>query len=160
MFFSIGGHPAFRCPLDQDEKFKEYEILLNKKETAGNHIISESGFVLDDTAQFFNNTNQIPLNYELFNRFETVVFSNLKSTKATLRSYKTGAGAEMDFTGFPYFAIWTKPGAPFVCLEPWCGVDDSPKSSGVLREKTGIIKLSSKSNYTCGFSITPIARGA
>jgi len=158
MFFSIGGHPAFCCPLYQGEAFDDYEIVLNEKETVGNHIIANNGLVLDNTTPFFNNTNQIPLAYELFNKHETVVFSNLKSTNSTLRSRKTGAGIAMDFTGFPYFAVWTKPGAPFVCLEPWCGVDDSPESTGVLREKTGIIKLSTKSEYACSFTITPITQ--
>jgi len=157
MFFSIGGHPAFNCPLYQGEIFEDYEIIFNDYETAGNHVISENGLVSNEKMPFFNNTNKIPLDYELFNKHETLVFSNLNSTAATLRSCRTGKGVTMDFTGFPYFAIWTKPGAPFVCLEPWHGVDDSPISTGVLRDKTGIVRLSRNAEFSCGFTITPIA---
>jgi len=157
MFFSIGGHPAFNCPLDRGGVFEDYEIIFNEKETAGNHIINEDGLVSDDAAPFFNDDNKIPLEYGLFDKYQTLVFSSLKSTTATLRSRRTGAGVVMDFAGFPYFAVWTIPGAPYVCLEPWCGVDDSPASTGVLSDKTGIIKLSADSEHNCGFTITPIA---
>ena len=157
MFFSVGGHPALNCPLNSGEVFEDYEIVFNKKEIAGNHVIDENGLVSRDTAPFFDNSNKIPLDYALFAKHGTLVFSNLRSTAATLRSRKTGAGVTMDFAGFPYFAVWTKPGAPFVCLEPWCGVDDPPESTGMLSEKNGIIKLSEDSDFTCAFSITPIA---
>jgi len=157
MFFSLGGHPAFNCPLDLGEVFEDYEIVLNEYETVGNYIIDENELVSNETSPFFDDTNTIPLDYGLFAEYGTLVFSNLRSTTATLRSRKTGAGVVMDFTGFPYFAVWTKPGAPFICLEPWCGVDDPPNSTGILSEKTGIIKLSMNSEYTCSFSVTPIA---
>jgi len=155
MYFSIGGHPAFNCPIFQDETFEDYEIVFNENETAGTHIITEEGLVSDEMVPFFNNSNQIPLNHELFRKYQTLVFSNLKSTSVTLRSRKTGAGVTLDFTGFPYFGVWQPPGASFVCLEPWQGVDDSPVSAGNLRDKTGIVRLASKSEHTCGFTITP-----
>ena len=157
MFFSVGGHPALNCPLDPGEAFEDYEIVFDKKETAGVHVIDENGLVSRCTAPFLNKSNKIPLDYALFAKHGTLVFSDLKSTAATLRSRKTGAGIKMNFAGFPYFAVWTKPGAPFVCLEPWCGVDDAPESTGKLSDKTGIVKLSGDSDYTRAFSIAPIA---
>ena len=154
MYFSIGGHPAFNCPLFADETFEDYEIIFNEKETAGTHIVTEEGLVLDDTASFFDESNVIPLNYDLFRKYETLIFSNLKSTKAVLRSRKTGTEVAMDFSGFPYYGIWTPPGAPFICLEPWCGVNDSPTTTGNLHEKTGIIKLPVKSEHSCEFVVS------
>ena len=32
IYFSIGGHPAFMCPLFKDEKFEDYYFEFNKKE--------------------------------------------------------------------------------------------------------------------------------
>jgi galactose mutarotase-like enzyme len=154
MYFSIGGHPAFNCPLFADETFEDYEIIFNEKETAGTHIVTEEGLVLDDAASFFDESNLIPLNYDLFRKYETLIFSNLKSTTAVLRSRKTGAEVAMDFSGFPYYGIWTPPGAPFICLEPWCGVNDSPTTTGNLHEKTGIIKLPAKSERSYEFVVS------
>lgn len=154
MYFSIGGHPAFNCPLFHGETFEDYEIVFNENETAGTHIIEE-GLVLDKTVPFFNHSNQISLNHALFRKYQTLVFSNLKSTSVALRSRKTGTGVTLDFAGFPYFGIWQPPGAPFVCLEPWQGIDDSSVSTENLCDKKGIMKLDSKSEQTCGFTITP-----
>ena len=43
--------------------------------------------------------------------------------------------------GFPYFGVWTKPNAPFVCLEPWQGRCDVDGYTGELKDKDGILKL-------------------
>jgi len=61
----------------------------------------------------------------------------------------------LDFTGFPYFGIWQPPGAPFICLGPWQGIDDSPASTGNLAEKAGIMRLAPESEHSCGFTLTP-----
>ena len=37
--------------------------------------------------------------------------------------------------------IWTKPNAPFLCIEPWCGLADSVSDKGSIYEKEGIIIL-------------------
>jgi len=163
MYFSIGGHPAFNCPLIQSESedgvlgetLEDYEIVFSENETAGTHIITKEGLASNEMAPFFDNSSQIPLSHELFDKYQTLVFSNLKSRVVTLRSRRTGAGVTMDFTGFPYFGIWQPPGAPFVCLEPWQGIDDLPVSTGNLAEKTGIIRLAPESEHTCSFTLTP-----
>ena len=31
--------------------------------------------------------------------------------------------------------LWTKPGAPFFCIEPWWGWADALDASGMLKEK-------------------------
>ena len=153
MYFSIGGHPAFNCPLFEGETLEDYEIIFNEKETAGTHIITE-GLVSDQLAPFLNESNLITLSNDLFSKYQTIVLSNLKSTIVTLRSRNNGKGVTMDFSGFPYFGIWAPPGAPFVCLEPWQGVDDSPVAEGNLREKTGTIRLPSGAEHSCSFTIS------
>ena len=150
MYFSVGGHPAFNCPLFKDETFEDYEIVFNENETAGVHIVTDR-LVLDEKLPFFNNSNRISLTHELFRKYQTLVFSDLKSTSVTLRSQKTGMGVTLSFKGFPYFGIWQPPGAPFICLEPWQGIDDSPDSSENLCDKKGIMRLAPNSFHTCGF---------
>jgi len=157
MFFSIGGHPAFNCPLLTDEEFKDYEIILNKNETAGTRLLDPDGLVTNKTMTFFNQSRTIPLDYEHYHKLGTLVFKNLNSTQAILRSKKSEFGIIMDFTGFEYFAVWTKRAAPFICLEPWQGICDSSFYSGNFRGKTGTIHLPPAENYTRKFTITPIS---
>ena len=47
----------------------------------------------------------------------------------------------LESKGFPNFGIWSKPGAPYVCLEPWCGRCDNRGFEGELSEKPGINAL-------------------
>ena len=49
--------------------------------------------------------------------------------------------ARVHFGGAPYVGIWAKPGAPYVCIEPWEGLDDDIHTTGVLTEKKGIVAL-------------------
>ena len=62
-------------------------------------------------------------------------------------SDKTPYGLRMAFDGFPYFGIWAAKNAPFVCLEPWCGIADSVNTSQELTEKEGINALTSGENF-------------
>lgn len=41
----------------------------------------------------------------------------------------------VDYGNAPYLGIWAKPGAPFVCIEPWFGINDAPEVSGNISEK-------------------------
>ena len=59
----------------------------------------------------------------------------------------------MDFTGFPYLAIWSKPNAPFLCIEPWKNTADTVKTSGIFAEKTDIITLKPKESFECKYTV-------
>ena len=48
---------------------------------------------------------------------------------------------ELDFTGFPYLALWSKKGAPFVCIEPWQNTADRIDSTQIYKDKENIIEL-------------------
>lgn len=142
IYFSIGGHPAFMCPLLSEEKFEDYYFEFNQKENVGTmELDTDKGYLTGNTNEFFNNSNIINLNLELF-KYDALVFSNLKSNLITLKSNKNSKELTMDFTGFPYLALWTKPtGAPFICIEPWYGHTDYKDFNGELKDKEGIEKL-------------------
>ena len=142
IYFSIGGHPAFMCPLLSEEKFEDYYFEFNQKENVGTmELDTDKGYITGNTNEFFNNSNIINLNLELF-KYDALVFSNLKSNLITLKSNKNSKELTMDFTGFPYLALWTKPtGAPFICIEPWYGHTDYKDFNGELKDKEGIEKL-------------------
>ena len=56
-------------------------------------------------------------------------------------SAKNAHGLKFKFDGFPYFGIWAAKGAPFICLEPWCGIADNIQHNYQLITKEGINKL-------------------
>ncbi len=56
-------------------------------------------------------------------------------------SDKTPHGLRITYEDFPFFGIWAAKNAPFVCLEPWCGVADSVNTTQDLTKKEGINAL-------------------
>ena len=77
---------------------------------------------------------------------------NIKSNKIYLKEDEKTI-LEFDFTGFPYLAIWSKKGAPFVCIEPWYNIADHKESSGIFEEKKKIIGINPKEKFKCKYKI-------
>jgi len=139
MPFSLGAHPGFRCPLVEGERFEDYVVEFGQAETAPRWLL-EDGLLTGETEPLLNGERVLPLTPELFAR-GALVLKGLRSRTVRLLSSRSGRGVEVGFEGFSYFGIWSRPGAPFVCLEPWCGVADLAAGSGRLEEKEGIVRL-------------------
>lgn len=154
IYFSIGGHPAFMCPLLNGEKFEDYYFQFNKKENVGiMELDANTGYFTGKTNEFLNNSNKINLNIDLF-KYDALAFNNLKSNLITLKSDKNNKELTMDFTGFPYLALWTKPtGAPFICIEPWYGHADYENFNGEFKNKEGIEKLSISEEFNAEYKL-------
>ena len=69
-----------------------------------------------------------------------------------------GAAPDLESaSGFPmprYLGVWSKPGAPFICIEPWHGITDPQAYSGEFREKPGIFVLKGGEALTATMNIT------
>lgn len=150
--FSIGAHPAFRCPLIEGEKFEDYYLEFDETETLERHLLTH-GLFDGTTALVMNDTNTLSLSYDLFEK-DAIVFKKFKSSAISLKSNKAPYGVKLSFPGFPYLGIWTKEkGAPFVCIEPWYGLADPTGASGNLIEKEGIMGLEPAGEFDCHYQI-------
>jgi galactose mutarotase-like enzyme len=142
LLFSVGGHPAFALPLSADTSYEDYYLEFEKAETAGRWPISQDGLIEKEPIAVLDNTHQLPLSKELFQK-DALVFKALESTEISIRSDKTDRGLWLDFADFPYLGVWAAKNADFVCIEPWCGIADPVDSRQELRYKEGINKLPS-----------------
>jgi galactose mutarotase-like enzyme len=140
MWFSVGGHPAFKLPLAEGTSYEDYKLVFNKPENAGRWPISKDGLLELVPQPLLQNTDTLPLTKELFAR-DAVVLKHLESDNVKLVSDKTRHGIQFSFDGFPYLGLWAAPGADFVCIEPWCGIADSVNAKGNIEQKEGINKL-------------------
>lgn len=148
MYFSVGGHEGYYCP----EGIDEYSVIFDKPEILDSSILN--GNLLEyNTINVGENTCELPLKYEFF-AVDALVFLNLKSRKVSLKNRKTGEEVGLEFEGHDFFLLWTKPGAKYICMEPWCGCQDFVDSDYDLKNKKGIIKLSAKEEKTKTHSIT------
>ena len=153
MYFSVGGHPAFKCPVFENENYEDYALEFEKEENSKRHLINmENGLISSKTEEVFNNPNKIQLTHNLFNA-DALVFKDTKSRKITLKSAKKGAIISVHFKGFPYLGIWAKPNGNFVCIEPWLGIADSETTNQKLEDKEGILSLASNKTFEAAYSI-------
>ena len=153
IYFSIGGHPGFNCPLLPDEKRSDYSLVFNKKETASRHLL-EGGFFNGKTEVVLNNENRIQITDDLFEK-DALVFRNMKSNEVSLENGQGEKVLTFNFEGFPDLGIWSKSSdAPFVCIEPWFGLADTVDADWDFREKDGVIKLEERKIFKCVHTVT------
>lgn len=152
LLFSIGGHPAFKCPIENGLNYEEYFLEFNEKENLERWPLNSEGLVLNEPLEIAKNTNKLLLTKELFYE-DALVFKHLKSDCVTLKSQKSPKQLKFEFKNFPYLGIWAAKDADFVCIEPWCGIADSADTNQNLETKEGIISLESKGIFERSFSI-------
>ena len=146
MYFSLGTHPAFALDVNDDIKLSDYYWEFEKNETSQKYKLTDNGLVFDEKADCLNNENKLQITETIFDD-DAIVFDNLKSEKVTIKNSKNSKELRVDYKGFPYIAFWSKPKAPYVCIEPWYGISDFESASGKLEEKTGILKLEKDSEF-------------
>ncbi len=140
MYFSVGGHPAFKVPLTAGSAYEDHYLEFDKEETSGKWPLSADGLIERTPQPLLQHTHTLRLTKPLFYG-DALVFKQLASGKVSLKSDTAPHGLEFNFEGFPYLGIWAAKDADFVCIEPWCGIADHVDASGQLEEKEGINKL-------------------
>jgi galactose mutarotase-like enzyme len=132
--FSIGAHPAFAI----SENFEDYSLKFNKEDSfETNHLENES--FNGKTTLVETENNAISLNYALFEK-DALVFKHLKSNEVVLKHLDKSI-LKVNYDNFPYLGVWTKQNAPFLCIEPWCGLADNQNHNGNLEDKEGVNHL-------------------
>lgn len=153
ILFSVGGHPAFTCPVFENESYSDYYLEFEKIENSKTHLLDmANGLVSLNTAPVFNNSNKIELSHNLFVN-DALIFKDLKSKKISLKSKLTGTILSLDYEDFDYLGIWAKPNGDFVCIEPWLGIADSVDTNQEFNTKEGIIRLDVNNTFEATYGI-------
>jgi galactose mutarotase-like enzyme len=152
--FSIGGHPAFKCPLFENEQFEDYQLTFEQEEILLSHLVDLSnGTITASQAEIAMHDKSIPLNTSLFDR-DALIFRHLKSKWVALLHKETGKGVKMSINEFPALGIWSKTGCEqFVCLEPWQGLADNTGFNGQFTEKEDIVVLNPNESWKASYTI-------
>lgn len=145
LLFSVGGHPAFATPVDENLRYEDYYLRFNQDEELLINKISDN-LISEEVKSIPLKDKVLPLKHELFYD-DALVIKALNSNKISLQNKVNSHGLHFTFEGFPYFGIWAAKDANFVCLEPWCGIADSVNHSGQLSDKEGIVILSAEESW-------------
>jgi galactose mutarotase-like enzyme len=152
MLFSVGAHPAFRCPVHEGEEYEDYYLEFEQVETDSTWVLTPEGLVSDESKPVLHNTNILHLNRTLFDQ-DALIFKNLKSRQVSLRSTKSSQVVTLHYEDFPYLGIWAKPKAHFVCIEPWLGIADSADSDQNFSNKESILTLKGKHHFAAAYAV-------
>lgn len=153
MPFGIGGHPAFKINLQDLEKENYYLEFEEEEEKIHFLYLVDSLVGTEYAKNIMSNKKIIPINSHTFDN-NAIIMKGLKSDKVSLKNKRTGKTIlTVNYTGFPYLAIWSKPRAPFISIEPWMTTPDNVNGSGVFRQKTDILLLSPKQEFECKYTV-------
>jgi galactose mutarotase-like enzyme len=153
MYFSVGAHEAFNCPWEAGENFEDYYLEFDTDGDYNSEIILPGGLLDGKTYPVIRNGRILPLKHELFNN-DALVFRHVPSRRVFLKSKKSAPVVEVDYQNAPHLGIWQKPGAPYICIEPWCGLPDEASHNGKIEEKYGIIALPAGKEHEWTHTIT------
>ncbi|MBO5353939.1 MAG: aldose 1-epimerase family protein [Lachnospiraceae bacterium] len=140
MLYSIGAHPAFMMP--EGMKTSDMYLAFPGKKDLPFYRIAKSGCALKDDVKTLalDEDSCVKITEDFWNE-DVYIFDHQELDRVALCHGDKTPYVTIHSKGFPYFGVWTKPQAPFVCLEPWQGRCDRDGYTGELKDKDGIRKL-------------------
>lgn len=155
MYFTIGGHPAFNVNVLPDTDFEDDSLVFKEGTEKLSYVLldAESGTAIGDKVYELELTDsKYALKKDMFDK-DALVFDGGQIEWAALALPDGKPYIALESKGFPNFGIWSKPGAPYVCLEPWCGRCDNKGFEGEISEKPGIIALKAGETFKKSYDI-------
>ena len=137
MYYSFGAHPAFNCQIGDYLEF-------NKDTSLETERIDHESILIDEKFPVEMDGNKVVLTKDLFVD-DALILSSFDSDSISIKSNSHDRIIKFDFDS-PFLGIWAKPNAPYVCLEPWWGVNDSYNKVSDFSEKRGIMTLEPNSS--------------
>ena len=149
---SFGYHPALRWPLPSGLERSRHFIEFECSEPAPVRRLDSDGLLTPMPHPTPVSNRRLVLVDSLF-LDDVIIFDALRSRTLT---YGADAGPRLrvSFPDTPYLGVWTKPGAPFICIEPWHGVADPEGFSGDFDAKPGVFMVPPGAERTFGMSMT------
>jgi galactose mutarotase-like enzyme len=136
---SFGYHPAFRWPLPFGSNRSSHTIEFETDEPEPVRRIDAAGLLTPTAHPTPIEHRRLVLSDELFTD-DVLILDKVRSRSVSYGGEK-GPRLRIDFKDAPYLGLWTKPGAQFVCIEPWHGITDPVGFSGDFKDKPGVFVL-------------------
>lgn len=153
MSFGLGSHPAFK--IDQDDLERgNYYLEFEDEEDKAHFLYLIDGLIGTEYARnILEKDKIIRLDEHSFDN-DAIIVKGIQNKVISLKNKRTGKTLlTMDYTGWTYLGIWSKPDAPFICLEPWMSTADRIHSSNVFVKKPDMIILAPGEEYENKFSV-------
>ncbi len=148
---AFGFHPAFKWPLPGAGAKLDQVIDFALDEPGPLTRIDAEGLIARELPSPIEG-RRLRLADELFED-DALIFLSLNSRSLRFGPANGGSPAlQVDLESMPHLGVWTKPGAPYLCIEPWSGYASPAEFSGPLTEKPGSVNLAPKEAKTFAMS--------
>jgi galactose mutarotase-like enzyme len=151
---SFGYHPGLRWPLPFGRERSRHAIEFDLDEPAPMRRLDAEGLLTPVPHATPISNRRLVLDDSLF-RDDVMIFDQIRSRSVTYGA-DGGPRLRLSYPDARYLGIWTKPGAPFVCIEPWHGVADPEGFDGDFTAKPGIFVVLPDEDFITEMSLTLI----
>ncbi len=149
---SFGFHPAFAWPLPYGRPRADHRVLFETDEPSDLSAIVLGGWIDAHGWPSPLDGRELRLTDALFER-DALVWAEVASRSVRYDGGE-GPGLRIDFPDTPSLGIWTKPGARFVCVEPWHGIADPIGFTGEIWDKPGMLRFEPGQSRTFSMQVT------
>jgi galactose mutarotase-like enzyme len=148
---SFGFHPAFAWPLPYGAPRADHRIVFAEDEPEALRAI-DGGLIAPAPRPSPLDGRTLALADDLF-AADALVWDRIASHSVRYGA-ATGPQLRIDFPDTPMLGIWSKPGAAFLCVEPWHGIADPVGFSGDFADKPGIFTLAPGEEKRIAMAVT------
>lgn len=158
LYFSIGGHPGFLCPIAEYGKQTDYSIQIGNKnkpvEALHSVIIGEKGLASEEEALIETKNGILNITEALFSK-DALIFEKEQTDEISLLTPQKKAYLTVRFDA-PVVGVWTPSmkQAPFICIEPWYGRCDGVNFNGNLENREWGNRLLPGEEFEHSYEIT------
>jgi galactose mutarotase-like enzyme len=148
---SVGGHPAFNWPLLPGTAKESYSLHFSNEEPAPIRRLKDGLLRAEPVASPITGQS-LALSERLFDD-DAIILDRLASHSVRYACDR-GPSLEISWQEFRELGIWSKPGgAPFLCIEPWCGFASPTEFDGEFSSKPGLMHIKPGENRTLSYRI-------
>jgi galactose mutarotase-like enzyme len=149
---SFGFHPAFAWPLPYGRDRADHRITFGSGEPGALRELTADGLIMPQPRPSPLDGRTLHLADDLFTA-DALIWDPVESDHVTYGA-ADGPHLTVRFPNTDKLGIWTKPGAHYVCIEPWHGIADPEGYTGEFRDKPGVFEVAPGGHKTMTVSVT------
>lgn len=142
MHFQIGAHPAFLLPdYDEADEVHGYLQFYDAQDNVVspmvvNHLMDGLRYTYGTPRTLVNDEALLPLTRNTF-ADDAILIEGQQVAKVSLFDKELRRVVTVTCPQADAFGLWApnKPGCPFVCIEPWCGIADRYDFQGDISQR-------------------------